>query len=197
MAAASLSTSYTSSTPTSMAGPFMTAFTPPDHCGNVIKTDCYLSTPYSYCAARLAIEHTPPSTKYSIVWAQRMLVVYPTASASDAIITPLDEPTASPGGSSPQPIPPNKDESGLGTGAIVGIVVGVVGALLLVGAFFFWRRRQQNHRHAPVPKGSPAGEHDALPEFVATNGTRTGPAQMTTSTSNGLFQPQPELRSPR
>ncbi|KAB2105336.1 hypothetical protein AG0111_0g6512 [Alternaria gaisen] len=326
--AAAFTTSYTSSaSTTSIAGPLMTAFTPPDHCNNVVKSSCVLSTPYSYTSIGTSLsysygdpvtscayverdlscgsdgqatrdsacfpdnngggsgtllfspgtgcpgqwemksevilsskttavccpsgyeEHTDYASctsvisytdgtapavscssggntvfdlltystytsaydasstsiytsiysTYRIVWAQRILVAYPTTSASDGRVTPLGEPTSTnnPEGGSAVPIPKPDDESGLGAGAIAGIVVGVVGALLLVGAFFFWRRRQQKHHHAPIPKSSPTGEHDALPEFVATSGTSTGPAQMTAANSNGLFQPQPELRSPR
>jgi hypothetical protein len=73
--------------------------------------------------------------------------------------------------------------------------VGVVGALVLVGAFFFWRRRKQQRYHASIPKASPGGQHDALPEFVGGNGTTAAPAQMTAASSNGLFQPQPEFRA--
>jgi hypothetical protein len=152
----------------------------------------------AYDASSTSI-YTSIYSTYRIVWAQRILVAYPTTSASDGRVTPLGEPTSTnnPEGGSAVPTPKPDDKSGLGAGAIAGIVVGVVGALLLVGAFFFWRRRQQKHHHAPIPKSSPTGEHDALPEFVATSGTSTGPAQMTAANSNGLFQPQPELRSPR
>ncbi|KAG9195168.1 hypothetical protein G6011_00288 [Alternaria panax] len=146
-----------------------------------------------------AYSYTTSYPEYYSAWAQKILVVYPT---TDEIVSRINNPisTESPGGTPqpppPSPTPPNS-KPGLGTGAIVGIVVGVVGALLLVGAFIFWRRRQRKHHHAPVPKGSPAGEHDALPEFVAGNHTSTGSAQMSAATSNGLFQPQPELKSPR
>ncbi|RYN32119.1 hypothetical protein AA0112_g6197 [Alternaria arborescens] len=325
--AAAFTTSYTSAPTTSIAGPLMTAFTPPDHCTNVVKSSCTLTTPSSYisigtsgsysygdpvwscpyverdlscgsdgratrdsacfpnnnggdgsgtllfspgtacpgewemksevilsskttavcCPSGYEVHYdsdyasctslisypdgTAPAmscksggtsvsdpltyststttygsststytySTYTIVWAQKILVAYPTTSASDGRVNELSEPTStdSPEGGSAQPIPQPDGKSGLGAGAIAGIVVGVVGALLLVGAFFFWRRRQQKHHHAPIPKASPAGEHDALPEFVATSGTSTGPAQMTAASSNGLFQPQPELRSPR
>ncbi|CAI9631948.1 hypothetical protein GT037_002782 [Alternaria burnsii] len=324
--AAAFTTSYTSTSTMSIAGPMMTAFTPPDHCANVFKSSCVLSTPSSYTSIGTSLsysygdpvtscayverdlscgsdgqatrdiacfpnnngggrstllfspgigcpgewemqsevivsskttavccpsgyrEHssyascistisytdgTAPALscasggtsvidpltystytsiydmstttsiysttypEYSTVWAQKILVAYPTTSASDGRVTPLGEPTSTNNPKGGSALPKPDDESGLGAGAIAGIVVGVVGALLLVGAFFFWRRRQQKHHHAPIPKSSPTGEHDALPEFVATSGTSTSPAQMTAANSNGLFQPQPELRSPR
>jgi cell wall integrity and stress response component len=143
--------------------------------------------------------YTSSSAPYSIVWAQRLQVVLATASAGDVTFSQLSEPTSTDGfdGVPNPPTTQKERKTGLSTGAIVGIVVGVVGALLLVGAFVFWRRRQRKHHHTPIPKASPVGEHDALPEFVGGNGRNTAPAQMTTATSDGLFQPQPELRSPR
>jgi LPXTG-motif cell wall-anchored protein len=139
------------------------------------------------------------SADYAIAWAVKMEVVLTTTSPSGPTFTVASGPTASNTQTGPPGpvVPPPDGNSGLGTGAIVGIVVGVVGALLLVGAFFFWRRRKQQHYHTSIPKASPGGEHDALPEFVGGTGTTTAPAQMTTSSSNGLFQPQPEWRASR
>jgi hypothetical protein len=38
--------------------------------------------------------------------------------------------------------------------------------------------------------------NEALPEYVGGNGVTPGPHQTTMTSSNGLFQPQPELRGP-
>jgi LPXTG-motif cell wall-anchored protein len=134
------------------------------------------------------------------VWAIKLKVILATTSASDATFTPLDQPTSTgsfEANSSTPTSSPNR-KSSLGTGPIVGIVVGVVGALLLAGAlFFFLRRRQNRHHHTPIPKVSAGGENDALPEYVGGYGTAVAPAQMTAASSNGLFQPQPEVRASR
>jgi LPXTG-motif cell wall-anchored protein len=134
------------------------------------------------------------------VWALRLEVILATTSASDATVTPFSGPTSTgsfeANSSTPTSSPNRKPR--LGTGPIVGIVVGVVGALLLAGAlFFFLRRRQNQHHHTPIPKVSAGGENDALPEYVGGHGTTTAPTQMTAASSNGLFQPQPEVRASR
>jgi len=133
------------------------------------------------------------------VWAAKMEVILTTALASEATFTPLSEPTLDFGPPHYNPPPADSPEPKLrrlGTGPIVGIAVGAVAALALAGGLLFlWRRRQNQHHHAPIPKASPSGEHDALPEFVGNHGTISPPTQM--ASSNGLFHPQPEVRSPR
>jgi hypothetical protein len=87
-----------------------------------------------------------------------------------------------------------KKKFGLGTGAIVGIVVGVLALLALVGALLFIRRRK---RGQPMPGAAKNVEsNQALPEYVGGEGVIPGPYQMTTTSSTGLFQPQPELHDP-
>ncbi|RFU77488.1 carbohydrate-binding wsc [Trichoderma arundinaceum] len=67
-------------------------------------------------------------------------------------------------------------KSGLGTGGIVGIVVGVVGGLLVIaGALLFWflRRRKQNrdeYRDDPSVRGSSSGMVGSVPPEMSVNG---------------------------
>ncbi|KAH6868693.1 hypothetical protein BKA58DRAFT_199229 [Alternaria rosae] len=129
------------------------------------------------------------------VWALRIEAILTASSSPDATFTPLSEPTLDFGEPKSNPPDPSQKSSRLGAGPIAGIAVGAVGALALVGGLLFlWRRRQNQHHHAPIPKASPSGEHDALPEFVGKNGTISPPTPMVSS--NGLFHPQPEVRSP-
>jgi hypothetical protein len=84
--------------------------------------------------------------------------------------------------------PTNK--KGIPGGAIAGIVVGVLAVAILVAAALFLVRRRKQRQYAS------AANSDALPEYAGRNGVTKGPTQMTTQSSPGLFQPQPELRGP-
>ncbi|KAH6605367.1 carbohydrate-binding wsc [Trichoderma cornu-damae] len=67
-------------------------------------------------------------------------------------------------------------KSGLGTGGIVGIVVGVVGGVLVVaGAVLFWflrrrRQKQDEYRDDPSVRGSSSGMMGSGPPDVSANG---------------------------
>ena len=72
--AAAFTTSYTSSaSTTSIAGPLMTAFTPPDHCNNVVKSSCVLSTPYSYTSIGTSLSYSYGDPVTSCAYVERDL----------------------------------------------------------------------------------------------------------------------------
>ncbi|KAL7948612.1 hypothetical protein V8C42DRAFT_255426 [Trichoderma barbatum] len=66
-------------------------------------------------------------------------------------------------------------KSGLGTGGIVGIAVGVVGGVLIIGGallFWFLRRRRQNkdeYRDDPSARGSSSGIAGSVPPAMSAN----------------------------
>ncbi|KAF1829128.1 hypothetical protein BDW02DRAFT_602818 [Decorospora gaudefroyi] len=170
---------------------------------NTVAYSC--ATDGSVVPSTLSYEDFP---EYTIVWAQQIrlaLTSVPTSSSNTARITPADEPTASstnpagsPEGDSSISTNSYRPKSGLSTGAIVGIVAGVLALLALVGAgLFLWRRKQQREA-APLLNPRWNDDSGSLPEFVGGNGTGNGivngQAQMS---QTGLFQPQPELRGPR
>lgn len=106
------------------------------------------------------------TTAFDYVYAMQIQLVLPTSLSETSSFTTLEEPTSSPSNPSDEN-PDNgnileissaeKGKAGLGEGAIAGVVVGAVAALLLAGAaIFLWRRRK--HRHMPVSKGSPGAE---------------------------------------
>jgi hypothetical protein len=141
-------------------------------------------------------------SQYITMWAQQIRLALPPASetarftaAGSALssITSSATATSDPdSGSIQRTSGKRKKKSGLGTGAIVGIVVGVLALLALVGALLFLRRRKRGPQIPVTAKNSNSNE--ALPEYVGGNGVTPGPHQMTTTSSTGLFQPQPELR---
>jgi hypothetical protein len=138
---------------------------------------------------------------YSTQWAQAIQLAFAPASetarvtAQDVSSSSTSTPTAA---ADPTILQSSsgkrKKKSGLGTSAIVGIVVGVLALLALVGALLFIRRRK---RGQPMPVAAKTVEsYQALPEYVGGNGVAPGPHQMTTTSSTGLFQPQPEYHGP-
>ncbi|KAK4069619.1 uncharacterized protein Triagg1_7043 [Trichoderma aggressivum f. europaeum] len=87
--------------------------------------------------------------------------------------------------------------SGLGTGAIVGIVVGVVGGLLVLGgaAFFLYRRRRQSrndeYRDDPSVRGSSSGMVGSVPpEMSANSGSPASPVSAVNRNSTIQIDPR-------
>ncbi|OPB45415.1 hypothetical protein A0O28_0076250 [Trichoderma guizhouense] len=86
--------------------------------------------------------------------------------------------------------------SGLATGAIVGIVVGVVGGLLLVGgaAFFLYRRRRQSrndeYRDDPSVRGSSSGMVGSVPPEMSANGSPASPVSAVNRNSTIQIDPR-------
>ncbi|KKO97151.1 cell wall integrity and stress response component [Trichoderma harzianum] len=87
--------------------------------------------------------------------------------------------------------------SGLSTGAIVGIVVGVVGGLLFVcgAAFLLYRRRRQNrndeYRDDPSVRGSSSGMVGSVPpEMSANSGSPASPVSAVNRNSTIQIDPR-------
>ncbi|KAL7961277.1 hypothetical protein V8C34DRAFT_25242 [Trichoderma compactum] len=87
--------------------------------------------------------------------------------------------------------------SGLGAGAIAGIVVGVVGGLLIIaGAAFFWyRRRRQSkndeYRDDPSVRGSSSGMVVSVPpEMSANSGSPASPVSAVNRNSTIQIDPR-------
>ncbi|KAL7910342.1 hypothetical protein GGI35DRAFT_362858 [Trichoderma velutinum] len=88
--------------------------------------------------------------------------------------------------------------SGLGTGAIVGIVVGVVGGLLIIGGaalFWFLRRRRQGkddeYQDDPSVRGSSSGMVGSVPpEMSANSGSPASPVSAVNRNSTIQIDPR-------
>jgi hypothetical protein len=121
-------------------------------------TKCSGSTPYSCCGALTCVATQPTCTA-----TQTGLCPAPT-------FAPTKQPSAGPTPSPPTPVPPPSPGGGGGpapapksggAGAAVGITFGLLGALALAfAAYWFWRKKQGNPIEIPeMPK------FDALPDF--------------------------------
>ncbi|KAL1875455.1 hypothetical protein Daus18300_003194 [Diaporthe australafricana] len=82
-----------------------------------------------------------------------------------AIISPSDAANSTASGNSTTSVASQDDENGLGGGTIAGIVVGAVGAvLILAGCLFWWlRRRRSPHRKWPDAEPAESRAEDAGP----------------------------------
>jgi hypothetical protein len=139
---------------------------------------------------------TISASSYSYVWLQQIeIVMVDSTTSSEASVTALGERSSRSATASPtsDPTPsdtPSPKKGGISAGAIAGIVVGVLAVAILVAAALFLTRRRKQRQTAA------SANPDALPEYVGGNGVTKGPGQMTTQSSTGLFQPQPELHGP-
>ena len=97
-----------------------------------------------------------------------------------------------------QPITTGDDGGGLSTGAIVGIVIGIVALVLIaVGIFLFWflRRRKQNHddyQDDPSVRGSSSGMMGShRPEMSMSGGSPGSPGSA--GNRNSMLQIDPRM----